>query len=449
MGFLSRAFAGGEQKNAVYERWLELLNSGGARSKAGPSVTIDSAFRVAVFFACIRKIAQGCAQVPFKLFRSVEVGGLASTVPATDHYLYDLMAVQPNAWNTSYEFRESMAIHAALGNAYAFKNMHRGEIGELILISASVKKVQRDDYSIVYQVTGKSGRVQEFPAEAIWHVRGPSFDGLLGLETLNLAREALGLAIATEESHAKLHANGIQTNGTYSVDGTLQPEQYAALKAWILKENAGAANAGLPMILDRGAKWLSTSMSGLDAQHLETRKHQIEEVCRVCDVLPIMIGYSDKTATFASAEAMFLAHVVHTMSPWWTRIEESANVHLLSKKDRQAGLYFKHVAGGLLRGSHKDRSEYFAKALGSGGSPAWMTQDEVRALEELNPMGGEASQLPKPPVSAPAPAPDAEPEPAAKADPLNITINVAERKSQGFTITRDKDGNATASPVES
>lgn len=393
MGLLAQAVA--ERKSDPLELWAEILRAG-RKSKSGATVNLDSAFKVAVFFACIRKLSQGCAQVPFKLFRSVEVDGLERIVPARDHYLYDKLAAKPNPWSTSYEFRESLVIHAALGNAYVFKNrgVATGKIHELILLNAPVEKVQKDDFSIVYKVTGKSGAVQEFPAEAIWHVRGPSLDGLLGMDTLQLAREALGLAIATEETHAKLHANGVRPSGTYSVEGNLNAEQYQQLKAWILKETAGTENAGAPMILDRGAKWLTQTMSGLDAQHLETRKFQIEEVCRFMDVMPIMVGYSDKASTYASAEQMFLAHVIHTLMPWYARIEQSADVNLLTDREREQGLYFKFIAAGLLRGSTKDRSEYFAKALGSGGSPPWMTQDEVRALEELNPFGGSASELP-------------------------------------------------------
>jgi phage portal protein BeeE len=110
--------------------------------------------------------------------------------------------------------------------------------------------------------------------------------------------------------------------------------------------------------------------------------------------MPIMVGYSDKAATYASAEQMFLSHVVHTLSPWYARVENSADVHLLTKKERASGLYFKFMAAGLLRGAAKDRAEYYAKALGAGGSPAWMAPDEVRALEELNPFGGDAAKLP-------------------------------------------------------
>lgn len=161
------------------------------------------------------------------------------------------------------------------------------------------------------------------------------------------------------------------------------------------------------MILDRGAKWFPQMMTGIDAQQLETRKFQIEEVCRFFGVMPIMVGYSDKAPTYASAEQFFLSHVVHTLSPWYARVENSADLHLLTKKERASGLYFKFMAAGLLRGAAKDRADYYSKALGSGGSPAWMTQDEVRQLEELNPFGGTAAVLPiatNKPAAPPTPA---------------------------------------------
>lgn len=118
-----------------------------------------------------------------------------------------------------------------------------------------------------------------------------------------------------------------------------------------------------------------------------------------------MVYESDKATTYASAEQMFLAHVIHTLAPWYARIEQSADVNLLTKKERADGYYFKFIAAGLLRGASKDRGDYFAKALGSGGSPGWMTPDEVRALEELNPMGGEAATLPAR-SGAPQPVPE-------------------------------------------
>jgi HK97 family phage portal protein len=138
------------------------------------------------------------------------------------------------------------------------------------------------------------------------------------------------------------------------------------------------------VILDRNAKFLPTSLSGVDAQHLETRKYQIEEVCRAYRVMPIMVGYSDKASTYASAEQMFLAHVVHTLSPWYERIEQSANAKLLSPQERTSGLYTKFVAAGLLRGALKDTAEYLHKLVLDG----IMTRNEARDKLDLNPLDG-------------------------------------------------------------
>jgi HK97 family phage portal protein len=394
------------RKASVWERLVGLMDMGGT-SKAGTRVTLDTMLKVSAAFACMSVISKGCAQVPFKLYRETEENGLPRIRPARKHPLFDVVTAKPNHWQTSFEFRETMALHASVGNAYAFKNIYRGYAAELILLHPGrVKPVQNEDFTITYKVTGKSGEVKEFSQDLIWHVRGPSWDGFMGLDTQDLAREALGLSIALEESHARLHANGVRTSGVYSVEGKLDQDQQKKLVNW-LKREASAGASSNPLVLDRGAKWLSTAMTGVDAQHKETRDFQISEVCRFFGVLPIMIGHTgDKSSTYASAEAMFTAHKVHTLDAWYTRIQESADINLLTDEDRADGYYHKFNANGLLRGSAKDRAEYYAKALGAGGSPAWMTQDEVRALEELDPLGGDAARLPvatNVPVAAPAP----------------------------------------------
>jgi len=403
MGFLSRVVA--EQKGAstFWEQLVKLLD-GGAKSKAGPSVNLQAAFRVSAALACMRAISQGCAQVPFKLMRDYEEAGLARKRAARDHVLYDLVTAKPNSWQSAFEFRETQALHACMGNSYAYKGKYRGKVAELILLDpARVKPVQHADWSITYKVTGRDGVTEELAQDQIWHVRGPSWDGFMGLDTLSMAREAMGLSIALEQSQANLHANGVRPTGVYSVDGSLDERQYDKLNAWIKKE--AAAGGGGTLILDRGAKWLSQTMTGVDAQHKEIRDQQVEEVCRFFGILPTVIGFTgDKANTYASAEAMFAAHRVQTLAPWWTRIQESADINLLSDDERKQGYYFKHIASGLLLATAKDQGEVFAKALGSGGSPAWMTQDEVRELLELDPFGGEAAKLP-PRVAAPARAP--------------------------------------------
>jgi len=384
-------------------------------SKSGASVTTTSALEVTAVLGCARVIAEGIAQVPFRLYRSVG----NSTLPATGHPMYRVLHRKPNGWMTSFGLRETMAFHVALtGDAIAFVGRDmKGAVRELIPIKpGDVTCKQAEDYSLTYEIKAPNGKKEVFPASAIWHWRGPSWDGVTGLDVVKQAREAIGLAMMTEESHAGLHKNGARVAGTYSVDGKLDREQHKQLTDWIAQNYAGAENAGKPLILDRNAKFQPHTMTGVDAQHLETRRYQIEEICRAFRVMPIMIGYSDKASTYASAEQMFLAHVVHTLSPWYERIEQSADCQLLTEDELDAGYFVKFTAAGLLRGSHKDRSEYFAKALGSGGSPAWMTQDEVRALEELNPMGGEAAVLPKPSKEEPKEEPNADPEPDVQPD---------------------------------
>lgn len=398
MGFLSRAVS--TKASDPLALWAEILRAQ-VKSKAGTSVNLDTAMKVAALFACLRVISQGVAQVPFKLYRETTVNGLRNIEPARGHRLYDVLARQPNDFSTSFEFRETLAIHAALGDAFAFKNVvgtgSNRRIAELILLPPGRMRVlQAADWTVTYEFTAESGAKQIFPAEAIWHVRGPSWSGFAGIQILQVAREALGLSIATEETHSKLHAKGVRPSGVYSVDGTLDEAKYKALKKWIEAEVGGSENAGGVMVLDRAAKFMSTAMTGLDAQHLETRKYQIEEVCRFMGVSPIMAFYSDKATTYASAEQMFLSHVVHCLAPWYARIEQSADVHLLSKADREQGYYTHFISAGLLRGAAKDRADAHAKALGSGGHQPWMTVDEVRALEELNPMGGPAATLQAP-----------------------------------------------------
>ena len=385
---------------------LELFREiyGARLSKSGVAINWQTAIRVATVLACARVKAEGLAQVPFKVFRDAD----GSKLPAHDHPLYYVLHTQPNPWQTSFEYRETIGLHLALtGRHYSFINRRPGgSIAELIPFEPGQVEPKRDGGGdITYHVTLPNGAQKDFPQEAIWHIRGASWNGWQGMDAMDLAREAVGLSISAEDQHAYYFANGVSPAGTYSVDGTLNAQQYKDLRKFIA-ENYSGANRGLPMILDRGAKWLQQSMTGVDAQHLEVRRHQVEEVCRAMGVLPIAIGHSDKTATFASAEAFFEAHNRLTMLPLYTRIEQSADAHLLGRDEIERGYYTKHIVSGLLRASAKDRAEYFSKALGAGGSPAWMTQDEVRELEERNPLGGAAAVLPVATnVPKPSPAP--------------------------------------------
>jgi HK97 family phage portal protein len=359
--------------------WGDLINF--ARSRSGQSVTLASALEVTAVLGCVRVVSEDVAQVPLKLFRKRRDGG---SDEATDHPLSDLLNVGPNDWQTGFDFIENLVIQAALGgNFYSFKNKVRGDIKELLPFPPGTVTETWSNFVPTYSCVTSSGAQQDFPAQAIWHVRGPSLDTKTGMAAIRMAREAIGLAMATEEAHAKLHANGAQASGMYSVDKTLDEKQYKALSNWIATQIAGE-NRSKPLVLDNGAKWTPISMSGVDAQHLETRRHQIEEICRALRVMPIMIGHADKTATYASAEQMFLAHVVYTLQPWFRRIEKSIDKHLLTREDRQAGIYAKFLPNALMRGAAKDRAEFYYKMWSMGT----LNPNQIRAMEEQNPYEG-------------------------------------------------------------
>ena len=414
MKFLDRLFSRKAAVTSSEDIWREIY--GTRTSKTGLTVTLNDALRCAAAMACARVIANGISQVPLKLFQEDANGGKTA---AREHPLYRLLHRKPNPWQTSFEFRETLSLHLAFtGRAYVYKSIVRGRIRELIPFEPGAVRTElaEDGYSIIYKVTGKKGAVSIFDESAIWHLKGPSWSGWEGLDAMDLAREAVALSISTETQHANTFKNGVRPSGVYSVEGNLGPEQHKALRKF-LADNYAGENQGLPMVIDRGAKWLQSAMSGIDSQHLETRKHQVQEVCRAMGVMPRMVFGDDKTQAFASVEALYQAHVAHTLAPWWARIEQSIDCNLLTDRDSENGIYARFVGNGLLRGSMKDRAEYFAKALGSGGSPAWMTQDEVRDLEELNPMGGDAAQLPKPTNVVPRTDDSIQQEPANEQQP--------------------------------
>lgn len=416
MSFLGSLLRGGSRRAALTaesfpEGFWEYLGVG--PSAAGTEVSFKTALQTMAALACVRVLAQGVGQVPLKVFKARKDGG---SDPAFDHSLYRVLYRKPNPWQTSLEFREMLVAHVALaGRFIAFKNVaSSGRIIELIPFLPNEVSVEVDTkrnvfYRVSSEVTGESAL---FPAAAIWHVKGLSWNGWDGLKPLQLAREAIGLSIATERAHALLHANGAQPGGMYSVEGTLGKPQFEALRNWIT-QNISGENRFKPLILDRAAKFVQTSMTGVDAQHLETRRFQIEEVCRAFGVFPQMIGYSDKTSTFASAEAFFIAHVVHTLAPWYERLEQSIDCNLLSDKDAAAGIYAKFNPNGLLRGTSNDRAAFY-KALWEMGA---LSPNEIRAMEEMNPYEGGNTyrvQLNLTDASKPTPDPVAPAAPGAK-----------------------------------
>lgn len=372
-----------------------------SESRSGFVVSPITSLEVSTVMACVRAIAEGGSQVPIYAHSRDARGVLGSRVA---HPVADLLMRRPNPWQTGFEFRETMYMHTALtGNAFAYINRSvMGEVLEVIPIEPGRVHVdRRRDMSLVYRVMFEDGSAPLLAAEDVWHMRGPSWNTWLGLDAVKLARQSIGLAVATEAQHAEMHKGSANISGLLSLTEKIGPEKYEQLAKWLDRHGQGGDRAGRPIIVDNGAKYQPMQMTGVDAQHVETRKHQVLEICRHFRVIPMMVGASE-TPTYASAEQMFIAHVVHTLTPWAERFEQSATRALIGP---DAGIDLRHDFKELMRGAAADRANFNAKALGSGGSPAYMTPNEVRASEGLDPIEG-GDELPKPAaMAAAAPAP--------------------------------------------
>lgn len=388
MGFWDRWF---DRKSNVSMSSVDLLREmlGANRSQSGVVVNAETALQASVVFACVRAIAEGLMQVPWRLMK---FDG-RTRLPAIDHPLYPLFDGDPNEWQTTAEFIEQIGLHLALANnSYVWLNRPAGTVVRELLPLEPSKVVQRRvGWVSDFLVTMPDGSQVTVPFEEMWHLRGPSWNGWHGLEGWKLAREAIGLSLAAEQHGASTFSSGAQLGGLLSTDQVMSADQRKALRDSWQTVHSGRENAGKIAVLSNGYKFQPIASTNENAQWIDARRFQIEEVCRAFRVMPIMVGYSDKAATYASAEQMFIAHVVHTLGPWYRRIEASANKRLLSSVDRRAGLYTKFFTNALLRGAVKDRGEFYTKLYSVGA----INGNEIRELEDMNPYpGGDVFRVP-------------------------------------------------------
>lgn len=379
MGYFA-ARIGRKAAELTYDQIAGLIDGVSGGRVAGISVTEKTALQVATVLSCVRVIADGCATPHLHVYRELGDGKrqLATNIPE-----YRLLARRPNEWQTSLEWRRQMTIHAALtGTGLSIKvSGENRRVRELIPVQPgqwTMRKTSR--YNLVYTCWDEFGKIGDFLPDEVFLLNGVQWDWASSLNAVALARSAIGLSIASEKSQAAMHANGLRPSGVYTVEGKLSEEQHARLTAWI-KAKVGVGREGDPLVLDNAASWTPMTQTGVDAQHLETRRMQVEEVCRAYGVFPIMVGHSDKTVAFASAEAFFGAHVKHTLFPWhraWTqRLDET----LL---DGSGPLYAEFDVRYLLAGAMRDRSVW-ARTMAEMGI---YTRNELRDEEGKDPLPG-------------------------------------------------------------
>jgi HK97 family phage portal protein len=346
----------------------------------GQHVTHKTALQVSTVLSCVKVIADGCATPKLHVYREKEDG---TSERATNIPEYRLLCRRANEWQTAFEWRRMMTAHACLsGTGLSIKvRGNNGRVRELIPVPPGSWQMHKHSrYELIYTCYDEFGQIGQFGPDDVFLLNGLQWEWAKALDAVQLAGKAIGLAMATEKSQSSMHKNALRPSGVYSVDGALNQEQYERLNNWI-KKKTGAARAGDPLLLDRNAKWITAGMTGVDAQHVETRRLQIEEICRGFGVFPIMIGHSDKAATFASSEAFFAAHLIHTLSPWHVAWTQRIDEFLL---DGSGPLEAKFDTRYMRAGSMKDRSQWTRTNAEMG----IYTRNELREEEGKDPLPG-------------------------------------------------------------
>lgn len=350
---------------------------GRTSSKAGQPVSVQTALECMAYLCGTRVIAEGLAQVPCKVVQVSETGPRRV---ATEHALHRLLHRRPNEWQTSFEFREQIAIHLVLcGNAFVFVSRSaRGEVLELLPYEPGAVTVTRNrDMSLTYRLQLLDGSNIDVPPENMWHLKGPSWNGWMGLSGVHLARNALGLALAAEEFGSELFANGARPSGllTAAAGTELSAEEIERIRAMWEQAHTGSGQRMRTAVLS-GLEWKAISSSAEESQFIALRSQQVVEVARALRINPIMLMHSEGNNSYASVEQMFLAHATHTLGPWFERFVQSAEVNLLTEAEWNAGYRVELVDSGLVRGTAKERAETLAILRQNGVITANEWRDE-------------------------------------------------------------------------
>ena len=354
------------------------------RTTSGKPVNETTAMQTTAVYACVRILSEAVASLPIHVYRYREDGGKEKVI---DHPLYQVLHDEPNPEMTSFVFRETLMSHLLIwGNAYAqIIRDGAGRVLALYPLLPNKMDVQRDDKGEIYYVYSRSSdenpNFKEYgdiklKKEDVLHIPGLGFDGLIGYSPIAMAKNAIGMAIACEEYGAKFFANGAAPGGVLEHPGTIKDPQRVR-ESW-QSTFGGSGNANKIAVLEEGMKYTPIGISPEQAQFLETRKFQINEIARIFRVPPHMVGDLEKSS-FSNIEQQSLEFVKYTLDPWVIRWEQSIQRSLLNSEEKKK--YFaKFNVEGLLRGDYQSRMNGYAIGRQNG----WMSANDIRELENLD-----------------------------------------------------------------
>lgn len=411
--------------------WDKTPVVGSGATQTGQTITPDVALTVSTYYACIRAIAEDIGKLPFKVYRRLD----GAREEAVEHPAYPLLKNAPNRTQGAMTFRESQTAYA-LGWGSAFAEIQRDGMGRPARLSqihpCRVRPKIAPDGALSWKVWQPKGVEVDIPDERMFHVHGLG-GGIVGYSIASNARECLGLAKATEDFGARFFGAGAHPGGVLEIPHKLSDDAYKRLKeSWEQQYSGGGVHK--PAILEDGLKWTAIAVPPEDAQFLQTRQFQADEICRWFRVPPHKAGILTR-ATFSNIEQQAIEYVVDCLTGWCRRWEEEADRKLC---DGGGEYYAKFELQALLRGDSAARAAFYVAMRNMGA----LNANEIRGFEDLNPINGgdkylvqlnmttldkagaapteSAAPSPTRPPAAPPPAEDAEDEPERVAAPFKI-----------------------------
>jgi HK97 family phage portal protein len=364
------------------------------------TLTPDSSMRLSTVYSCVRILAETIASLPLLIYEKIDRGKQR----AQNFYLYELLHDRPNGRMTAFEYREVVQSHLALwGNAYSHIIYDsQGRIEELWpLHPAGILQVQEragvlyylyqppywDPYSELSMFP--TGKANWYSEAEIWHLHGLGDDGQRGYSPIALMRRAVSLGLNAEKYSDNFFRNDARPGIVIEHPAALSDPAYERLRAEFENKHGGVKNAHKPMILEEGMKLHEVGIPPKDAQFLETRKFQVEEICRIFRVPPHMVADLDR-ATFSNIEQQSIEFVKYSVTPWLERWEQSIEKNLMLPDERRR-YFVEHLVDGMLRGDIKSRYDSYALGRQNG----WLSANDIRDMENMNPVeGGDAYLIP-------------------------------------------------------
>ena len=363
--------------------WLQEF-FGGTTTATGIRVDPDKAMRATAIHLAVKLLAEGVASLPLLIY---QMGDEDSRRRDRKHHLWSLLRDTPNRWQTSLEFREMMQGHVLLrGNAYAgIIQSNAGRIEQLVPMHPDrVRPFWAPNGSVAYEFTPREGERRILLQDEVMHVRGMCLDEdcLKGLSPIEEMREAVALTLAAEEFGGRRYSNDARPSGVLTHPSALPPDQASRLREEWEARHTGLAGAHRVAVLEGGMKWEQIGLTPNDAQWIESRKFQVTEIARIFNIPPHKLKDLER-ATFSNIEQQNIEWVVDSLRPWLVRWEQVIHRDLFTPAERRTH-FAEFLVEGLLRGAMKDRFESYAIGRNSG----WLTANEIRRFENMNPIDG-------------------------------------------------------------